>query len=389
MKKNNRILYVIGSLEVGGAERHLVRVAGLLRARGWEPEIFTLALKGPLIQTVRELNIPVYGTTLPAWLKSCVRNDRARARILLFFTAIKLLYLLWRRRPAIAHFFLPAAYVIGGLVSLLSPVPIKVMSRRSMNNYQLLAPRQARLEKWLHKKMNFICGNSQVVVEQLADEGVNRDKLRLTYNGIEISKFQTHENTLNLRTLLGISQDSVVMVIVANLIAYKGHADLIKALGSIKNKLPERWDLVCLGRDDGIGQGLLHEAKQLKIAEHIHFLGSRPDVSRFLEIADIGLLCSHEEGFSNAILECMAASLPMVVTNVGGNSEAVLNNVTGLVVPPRDPNKLGEALLQIVSDPNRAIMGQRGSLRAQEVFSMSACIGTYESIYREALDIKG
>ncbi|KTT12441.1 hypothetical protein NS2R_09595 [Pseudomonas oryzihabitans] len=386
MKKNNRILYVVGSLEVGGAERHIVRLVGLLRAKGWEPEIFTLALKGPLIQTVRELDIPVFGTTLPAWLKRCVSNDRARARILLLCTAMKLLYLLWRRRPAIVHFFLPAAYVIGGVVSLFSPVPKRIMSRRSMNNYQLLAPRQARLEKWLHKKMNVICGNSKLVVEQLANEGVDRDRLRLTYNGIECGEVQPDDVTLNLRKSLGISQDSIVMVIVANLIAYKGHADLIKALGLIKNELPVKWDLVCLGRNDGIEEGLLDEAKQLGIAEHIHFLGSRPDVSRLLGIADIGLLCSHEEGFSNAILECMAASLPMVVTDVGGNGEAVLNNVTGLVVPPRDPNKLGEALLQIVNNPNRAIMGQRGRLRVQKFFSMSACVDTYESIYRESLD---
>ena len=85
------------------------------------------------------------------------------------------------------------------------------------------------------------------------------------------------------------------------------------------------------GRDDGIGSSLKTKTRKLGIAEHVRFLGQRPDVVELLRIADIGLQCSHEEGFSNALLEAMAAGLPTIATDVGGTAEAVVDGVTGLL----------------------------------------------------------
>jgi glycosyltransferase involved in cell wall biosynthesis len=172
---------------------------------------------------------------------------------------------------------------------------------------------------------------------------------------------------------------------VANLIPYKGHADLLDAFGSIREQLPQNWELWCVGRDDGIGQGLKERAERLGIASHVRFLGSRSDVPDLLLRADVGVLCSHEEGFSNAVLEAMAAGLPMVVTDVGGNAEAVVDGDTGYVVPPKDPPRLAEALLSVALDARRSDMGARGRKRAEELFSMDACLHQYELLYQEAV----
>lgn len=379
-----RVLYVIGSLNVGGAERHLSQIAIQLKKRNWEPEIFVLSPGGPLTPLLLDAGVPVHGVDLPHWLARHLRNDRLRARVGLIFTSLVLVFTLWRRRPQVVHFFLPAAYIVGGLASMLTLVPWRIMSRRSLNTYQTAHPLFARIERKLHPRMKRVCGNSEAVVEQLRGEGIEAAKLRLIHNGIDTAVFDQPFDRHAARLALGVAQDTVVFVIVANLIPYKGHSDLIAAFAAIHAKMPAPWVLFCLGRDDGIGEDLKRQILSAGLQANVRFLGSRSDVPDFLRLADVGILCSHEEGFSNAVLEGMAAALPMVVTDVGGNAEAVLDGVTGLVVSPHDPAGLGEALLRVSKDPNRADMGRAGRRRVSERFSMSACVEGYESLYREA-----
>ena len=106
-----------------------------------------------------------------------------------------------------------------------------------------------------------------------------------------------------------------------------------------------------------------------------------------LAAADIGILSSNcNEGFSNGILESMAAGLPMVVTAVGGNAEAVLDGQTGFVVPPHDPTTLGNAILTLADDPClRKKMGTRARARATEHFSLAASAATYRELYENLL----
>lgn len=255
-----------------------------------------------------------------------------------------------------------------------------------MNEYQKNSPLQAKIERWLHGRMTYICGNSQAVIDQLALEGVGNEKLFLIYNGIELAEPVSKMHSTEWRRLHSISDESLLMVMVANLIPYKGHHDLIQALGIIKKVLPEPWDLLCLGRDDGIGKSLLEQSKVLGVGKNIHFLGSRSDVPKFLMASDIGILCSHEEGFSNAVLECMAYGLPMVVTNVGGNSEAVLDGKNGYVVEAGNAEELACAILRLAQDPERKKIGEAGRQRVLQNFTMDTCANGYEELYRKAVN---
>lgn len=381
--KNKRILYVIGSLNVGGAERHVTQLAKSLKTRGWQPEVFVLSPGGPLSSTLSEAGIIIHGAQPPDWVIRFITNARIRARVSLLFTAGLLMKVLLLRRPAIVHFFLPAAYVIGGIVSLFSTVPVKIMSRRSLNNYQSKHPFFAKVERFLHPKMTLVCGNSQAVIEQLREEGLPSEKLRLIYNGIDISPFYRQYDRNKARKDIGISDEALVFVKVANLIPYKGHLDLIKALALISDTLPKPWVVLLIGRDDGIAADLKKKAELLGISENIRFLGACTDVTNYLRLADVGVLCSHEEGFSNAILEAMAAALPMVVTSVGGNAEAVVDSSTGYVVPPKAPELLADALVKISNHTDRESMGQRARFRAENYFSLESCIDAYEEMYRE------
>ncbi len=382
-----KIIYVIGSLEVGGAEQHLFRVASAIRAQGYEPEVFALTPGGPLTPAFVRSGIPVHGVQVPGWLRRLLRHERAVAWVGLFLSAAALWSLYWRRRADIVHFFLPSAYIVGGIVALLGPRMLRVMSRRSLNHYQVKHRLFTRLEYRLHPWMDLVCGNSCAVVRQLQEEGVPPQRLRLIYNGIDVQQYRPQRARTDTRCDLGLSETCLVFVMVANLIGYKGHTDLIQALAAVADRLPGDWVCLCAGRDDGIGGALQKQADESGIGGHIRFLGSRRDVPDLLGAADIGVLCSHQEGFSNAVIEGMACGLPMIVTDVGGNAEAVMHGHNGYVVPAKNPIALAEALLALAADSAaRQHMGQAGRHRVQEMFSMDACIDRYIKLYNRRLE---
>ncbi len=168
-------------------------------------------------------------------------------------TCAKLLAVMLVRRPRIIHFFLPAAYVIGAPLALLTRIPIRVMSRRNLNRYQAKRPWLRQLESQLHKRMTGLLGNSDSIVRELIElEGCEPQKVRLIYNGVSASSFMKSRNKAKLRRRLGLPDNAFIAIIVANLIDYKGHKDLFGALAQIRNALPKPWMLLCVGRDDGI-----------------------------------------------------------------------------------------------------------------------------------------
>lgn len=374
------VLYIIGSLELGGAERHLVLVAPQLKKHGWEPIIFCLTARGSQANGVERAGVKVIG---PRW--EIGKGQTAAGKLFrLLASSARLFALLRSQRPRIVHFFLPAAYITGAPVAIAARVPIRVMSRRSLNRYQSNHPISRYVERLLHRHMQMLLGNSKAVVGELRDEATGTTPIELVYNGVDTSNVPSRplDNSRNVRR----DPDKLTLVIVANLIHYKGHADLFRALASVAGKLPASWELLCVGRDDGLGATLSKLIHDLDLDPHIRLLGSRTDIPSLLASSDIGILCSHEEGFSNAILEGMAAGLPMVVTAVGGNAEAVIDRETGLVVPAQDPAALGTAILTLASNPElRTQMGRAARARVKDHFSLDQCVQRYDDIYKDLM----
>jgi glycosyltransferase involved in cell wall biosynthesis len=377
------IFFVIGTFDRGGAETHLAMIARRLVQRGWKVSVYALAGHGPLRQEFDSSGATILSPPVTHSGSSSIIGRLRRIATV----AGHLLRSLAGHRPAIAHFFLPMAYIGAAPIALLARVPIRIMSRRSLNLYQRDRWWLAPAERALHRTMTAILGNSRSVVRELEEqEGVPRRKLGLIYNGIDAGRFLDGSSPRAIRAGLGIAPAALVLVIIANLIPYKGHRDLIEALGRVRTQLPDGWCLLVVGRDDGIASQLQAQAREAGIGGNVAFLGPRTDVPDILRAADIGLLCSHQEGFSNAILEGMAAGLPMIVTDVGGNAEAVRDNQTGLVVPPRDPARLSAAILRLANDAAlRTAFGAVGRSRVGALFSLDHCIDCYEELYRTLL----
>jgi len=208
------------------------------------------------------------------------------------------------------------------------------------------------------------------------EEGVPASRLRVIHNGID-----TEAITPPDRTEKRLGQR---VISVGRLAAVKDLGTMLKTVQRIARSFPDfRLQLVGDGPERSSLQDLIAE---LGIGGTVEMLGERRDIAERLSEADIFVQSSISEGLSLGLLEAHAAGLPIVATDVGGNAEVVVHGTTGLLVPPRDPAKLAEALMELLADPDRALsMGRRGRLRVQEAFDLRKVVRRYEELYLELL----
>jgi glycosyltransferase involved in cell wall biosynthesis len=152
----------------------------------------------------------------------------------------------------------------------------------------------------------------------------------------------------------------------------------------VRSGLPPEWRLLVAGRDDGTG-ALKAQAAARGIADHVIWAGERRDTGNVYAAADLFILPSHEEGLSNSLLEAMAYGLPAIATALGGNLDAIVPGETGVLVPAKAPEALGQAIADLAADAGlRARMGAAARARAEQQFSVDACVRRYVSLYRGA-----
>jgi glycosyltransferase involved in cell wall biosynthesis len=365
-----RVTIVTSRLDIGGAERHLARVVPALKERGIDIAVYTMERGGSLETELQQRGVRIEGprrTSLLHWPRATL----ALARFLR------------RERPSVVHFFLPRPYLYGSIAAELAGHRRRLLSRRSLTFYRDKYPLLRSFERLLHSRTFGLIGNSRAVFDQLATEVADPRKLALIHNGIDIPPPITAAERQDLRQRLRVPDDAVVIFIIANLIAYKGYRDLIDALALVKDRLLQPWVVLAIGRDDGIGDELQRQARAFNIEGNIRWLGQQPAAERLLYAGDIFVLPSHQEGFSNALLEAMAAGLAVIASAIGGNLDAIVDNESGLLVPPRDPPELAAALARLSSDPDlRRRLGAAARRRVEQRFTLQNCVDRYEKLYR-------
>ena len=228
-----------------------------------------------------------------------------------------------------------------------------------------------------------VLANSPRVGELLcATEGVSAERVSVVANFVDEAAFQppSAEERSALLCEIGVPPDTPIIGIVANLRPVKDHASLLRAVALLRSRWPNL-ALVLVG--DGECRAPLQElARELNINRQVFFAGRRPHHPNLHHLFDVSVLCSRSEALSNSILEAMAAGNPVVATDVGASGDAVLDGATGLLVPPADPPRLGEALERLLSDPELARdMGEAGRERAQAHYSAEAALSSLEELY--------
>jgi glycosyltransferase involved in cell wall biosynthesis len=219
------------------------------------------------------------------------------------------------------------------------------------------------------------------VSEQVRQHGIEVDGIAPTlvqtvYNGLDLAHWTTVSRPP--KTVGGMTVSTV-----GNIRRVKGHDIFIRAAAVVVRDYPEVSFRIA---GEVLEQEYFNElealVRELKLESHFQFVAGVANPQEFLSAADIFVLPSRSEGFSNAIIEAMAASLPVIATNVGGNAEAVEDGVTGLIVPPEDAAALASALLQLISDPEKAReMGSAGRKRVEERFTIEAMMRRITRVY--------
>jgi glycosyltransferase involved in cell wall biosynthesis len=371
-KSGPRVLVIAPPLRVGGTELHLLRVLPRLRQAGLDILVFTMVPGGHVERLLVAAGVPVLGIQVGG------------GRVL---RALQVAWALCRQirklRPDILHSFLSEPYLVGSLAAFGMTSLKRVMSRRSLSNYQSKYPLVRFVERILHRSAVALIGNSCAVAAQLREESGQRDKVGIIHNGIMLPELPDVYTRLRYREQLGIQGEAFVIVVVANLIPYKGHSDLFEAIATVQHRLGEGWRLILVGRDEGIGAALRILASKLGIERNILWLGELPEPQNVLAAADLGILSSHEEGFSNSLIEKMAFGLPVIATRVGGNMDAIVDEESGVLVPAHDPASLGARVAGLYEDAElRKRIGAAARVRVERMFTLEACTQRYLNLYR-------
>lgn len=200
------------------------------------------------------------------------------------------------------------------------------------------------------------------------------------YNGVDTELYRpgTDDMKMKVRAELGIAPATFVIGIIGRLDPIKDHPTLIQAVRDLSSHYPDVKLLI-------VGEGPERPRLEALQDEHCLLLGNRLDVPAILQTLDVFVLPSFNEGISNTILEAMAAGIPVVATDVGGNPELVTDGKTGALLPPQQPQHMAAVLLQYACNPSlRQSYGVCGRAKVMEQFSIQRMIHAYEAVYKRA-----
>ena len=286
-------------------------------------------------------------------------------------------------QPDILHTYLPLTNFLGAVIGKLAGIHKIITSRRALGTHQDLYAFWKPFDRISSILSHHITVNSEAVRQDaIKRDRVDPKKLVLIYNGIDHRRFRIPAKERRaMRTMLGLTDRDSGVVMVGNLIPYKGHEDLIHALSKI---IKNRGDVYVylVGEDRGIRPRLERLLRQLDLSKKVWFLGYRDNVPEILMAMDIFVLASHEEGFSNALLEAMVAGLPVVATDVGGNREALKNGDVGILVPSHNPEALAAGLSELLDNSNRRrILAASAKTRVADHYSVTKMIEAHLHLY--------
>jgi glycosyltransferase involved in cell wall biosynthesis len=359
----------------GGSERQMIQIMSLLRDSG-EFDVHVAALRGGgvLRSEVERMQIPVVDFPLTSFYDSSMVQQTRRFVSYLKKHEIKIVH---------SHDFYSNIFAM--TVASLAGVRGRIASKRETTGTRTRAQRTA--ERGAFKLAQAVVANAGAVKEHLIELGVPDNKIVVIYNGLDMTRFNLNGDArealerLPLETLRG----RPVITMVANFEhRVKDYPMLLRAAQRVKTEVPEARFVIA-------GEGELRAetetlAAELGLSESCLFIGRCASVPNLLAASDICVLSSQAEGFSNSILEYMAAGRAVVATNVGGASEAIVEGETGYLVDAGDDRAMSERLIALLRDPDkRREMGINGRRRVEQRFSPASRLKTTIALYQKFL----
>ncbi|MBU2009449.1 MAG: glycosyltransferase [Chloroflexi bacterium] len=370
----------VNALAVGGAEQQLLELARGMDKSRFKPIIATLFpfSGGKLEEEARAAGVELVSLNRQGWFD-----------LWAFYRAFRLLR---KRRVDVVQPYLTPATLYGLVPALAAGTPVKIVTERcglrARASWRNSLYRN--IEDFLSRFADGVVPNSQAGREYVLKRGLKPERARVIYNGINLDRLvSTPDKVAQVRAQMGVPPNGKVVGIVASLSPQKDHLTFLRAARIISHDQPQT-RFALLG--DGQLRPLLEaEAAELGIAPLVTFCGIQRDIGSYIGSFDVAVQCSvDKEGCSNVILESMALGKPVVATEVGGNPELVEPRVSGLLVPPGDPQALARAVTSLLEDPKRCqAMGEKGRARVLANFSKEQMVADYEKLWLELLEKKG
>jgi len=361
-----RLLLVVDSLEVGGAERQVVDLAVALRRKGYGVTV-ACSVTGDLSGALEEADIPVRPL-----LRRLVKRRLSPAY------AWRLRRLLRKERFDLVHAHIYASVVAATIATLGSDMPL-VITEHTEATWQDWRARW--VSRWVYRRVARIIAVSTPIRRRLIErDKVHPDLIAIIPNAVvsapEPSADAPPPAELRERPLAGV---------VARLQPEKGVANFLKAAARVAPQFPEAHFVVA--GDGPLRQQLADLAADLGLERRVHFLGFRSDASELMRFLDVLVVPSLSEGSPLVTLEALAAGVPVVASAVGGIPDQIRHDKEGLLVLPGDTEALGEALLALLRDPDHARrLGEAGRRRASSQFSHAAMVRQIEDVYHSVVD---
>ncbi|HUT02710.1 MAG TPA: glycosyltransferase [bacterium] len=328
-----RVVRIMSDLPFGGVEQRLLSLLPQLRDIGWDVSVTCIREAGqmaPLFERegIRVAVIPFRSRFSPRDLWALARGLRAQG-------------------ADIVHTHMYRSNTSGTVGARLARVRVVISNVHNVNEWDNL--RQLWTDRMLSRFKDKVIAVSEGVRQNYIERTrIDPGKVVTIYNGIDLDRFGGAERDAGLARELGIVDGEKVVSVFARLVEQKRHVDFLAMAAQVLRVVPNVKFLI-------VGKGKLREqleqtASQLGLSERTVFAGHRNDIPRLLALSDVAVMCSDKEGFSNSLLEAMAAGVPVVATDVGGNAEAIVDRVSGFIVPMRRPDLLARRVLALLTD---------------------------------------
>ena len=373
-----KVFFLLDSLNVGGTETQAVELATRLDPTRYDVTLGCLRARGPLLEKLTGSAVdlrefyPKGGFDSPGGI----------------YQMLRLALFLRRGGFQIVHTHDLYANLLGIPAALVARVPVIISSQRDLAHLDLYRTRRRVWVRRLQNLSTAVLTNANAVRDAvMAENHIAPGKIRVIYNGVDRERFIG--KTRDRSWLIKNADREKWVVLVGNMHSdVKGHPCLIEAASAVVREFPNiRFVLAGDGEER---QNFEQQVAHLGLQNNFLFLGRRDDVPQLLACCDIAALPSKAEGLPNAVLEYLAAGLPTVASQVGGNAEIIQDGKTGLLVPPGNPSALAEALLRLLRGPDFATsLGNRGREYVISEFSFQRMIENTDQLYTELLRQRG
>jgi glycosyltransferase involved in cell wall biosynthesis len=373
--KKIKLLKLLTNFRIGGTERQVTNLALGIDPLQFDLHLACLCYMGELLEELKTLRAP-----RPEFRIGSLYSPRT------LWQAIRLAYYVRRNLIQVVHSygFYPNVFTVP--VARLAGASIVVASIRDTGD--LLTPMQTRLQKLVCRFADCVLVNADAIRDRLIEQGYDPGKIVVIRNGIAPSNFARRERSAVLRAELGFPPSARLVAVFSRLNPMKGVEYFLDAAFILAERFPDVRFLVA--GDGGSKKELEDRACRLGLGSRIVFTGFRSDVRDLLSEAAISVLPSLSEGTSNTLLESMAAGIPVVATNVGGNPEVIEDGISGLLVPPRDSAAIAAAVGRLLEDEELSSrLGQAGMRRVSDLFSLSRSVHETEHLYQRLAQVKG